>query len=336
MYFRHKMEGFVKRFCFAILSFLAVLILNGCRNPGEGPGTVTILALKGPSAMGMVVLMDSLKTVDGKGVNIEVLEEPMQVRARMLVDKPEIALLPLNMASILYNKGLKYQLLAVPIWGTLYLFGTDTLISAWQDLKGKTVYMMGKGATPDILFRYLLEKNGLVPGQDVILDYSFPTHLDLANAVIAGQADLAVLSEPEGSLAQERNGAVRLIMDLNREWAEAVPENPGLPQTALLVRSDFARDHASGILGIAESWKQSTEWVTLHPTQAARLIVDHRILPDSSTAARSIPRSNLQFKYAEDVRSCINGYLKVFFTFNPDAVGGHMPDEKFIYTKPDH
>lgn len=59
--------------------------------------------------------------------------------------------------------------------------------------------------TPDVLFRHLLRKNGLDPDRDLLLDYSFPTHIDLAQAVNAGQAELAVISEPLATLAIRNN-----------------------------------------------------------------------------------------------------------------------------------
>ncbi len=286
--------------------------------------------------MGMINLIDSAATATSVPLRIEILDEPMQVRARMLVDKPEIAVLPLNMAAILYNKGIDYQVLAIPVWGTLYLFGSDTTVKTWQDLKGKTVHLMGKGATPDILFRYLLGKQGLVPETDIRLDYTFPTHIDLSNAVIAGKADLAVISEPLVSLAQSRNPSIHEIMDLNREWARAVPENPTLPQTAILVRADFARDNPGLLAEIMETWSRSTTYVNRNSSEAALRIASNRILPDSVVALQSIPRCNLLFRYAGEIRPVIAAYLKVFLTFNPDAIGGQMPDEAFIYQKQDH
>lgn len=318
-----------------LLILLFSVFFTDCNRKTDSGEAIDILTLKGPSGMGMISMIDSPTRLGRKQVNIEVLDEPMQVRTRLLVDKPEFAVLPLNMAAILFNKGVQYQVLAIPVWGTLYLFGSDTTVRTWKDLKGKPVHLMGKGATPDILFRYLLERNGLVPGEDVLLDYSFPTHVDLSNAVIAGEADLAVISEPLVSMAQARNPDIREIMDLNREWATAVPENPSLPQTALLVRKDFAANNPGLVKTIAEAWEKSTEFVSLNPTIAAGMIARQKILPDSTVALKSIPRCNLRFRWASDVKARINGYLQVFLTFNPDAVGGRLPDETFVYQKPD-
>jgi NitT/TauT family transport system substrate-binding protein len=321
---------------FALVFLIPMLVFTGCHSGQVKEESVTLLTLKGPSAMGMIYLIDSPGQVIPEHLNIEILDEPMLVRARMLKNKPELAVLPLNMGAILYNKGLPYQVIAIPVWGTLYLFGSDTSITDWPSLKNKRIFMMGKGTTPDILFRYLLNIHELNPDECVVLDYSFPTHVDLANAVSAGQADLAVISEPLVSLARARNPSILQIMDLNAEWAKAFPGNPAMPQTALMGRRDFILDHPDWVKKICEAWNRSIEEVNMHPELAAGRIVFHKILPDPAIAVNSIHRCNLKFRYASQIRSEIAQYLQVFFTFNPDAVGGILPDEKFICQKPDY
>jgi len=320
----------------ALVFLIPVLILTGCHSGQVKETGVTFLALKGPSAMGMIYLIDSPGQILPEKLNIEILDEPMLIRARMLKDQPELAVLPLNMGAILYNKGMPYQVIAIPVWGTLYLFGSDTSIDSWQSLQNKRVFMMGKGTTPDIVFRYLLNFHGIKPDQDVILDYSYPTHIDLANAVAAGQAQLAVISEPLLSLARARNPSILQIMDLNAEWTRALPGSPEMPQTALMGRKDFIRDHPGWVRKISEAWSRSTQLVNLHPDQAAQRIVFHKILPDAAMAVNSIPRCNLKFRFGSELRPEIGQYLQVFFTFNPEAIGGKLPDEKFICEKPDY
>jgi NitT/TauT family transport system substrate-binding protein len=320
----------------AIVLSAVVLTFLGCKARNDTENQISMLTLKGPSAMGMIYLIDSPATFGHKKIKIEILDEPMLVRARLLKESPELAVLPLNMASMLYNKGLPYRLIAIPVWGTLYLFGTDSTVNSWSELKNRRVFMMGKATTPDVLFRLLLAENGLVPDADVILDYSFPTHVDLANAVRAGKADLAVLSEPMASLVRFANPEVQQLLDLNVEWQSCFPEMPDIPQTALIAHSDFLKKHPDWVWAVAESWQRSIERVNRTPDQAARKIVSHGVLPDVNIARQSIPGCNLRFRLAAEIRPEINHYLQVFYTFNPDAVGGKIPDEQFIFTKQDY
>lgn len=224
---------------FLLITFM-VLLSAACRMPAEDlkvQKTIIVASLKGPSSMGLIHFIDSISKVENATVDIKILDEPLQVRKMMLDGTADFALLPTTMAAILYNKGLEYRLMAIPVWGTLYLFGSDTTIKTWEDLKNKRIHVMAKGMTPDILLRYLLVKYGLDPEKDVNLDYSFPTHIDLANAVASGIAELGVISEPLVSLAISKNKKSDIIFDLNTEWynIEGVP----LAQTAIMAKADL-------------------------------------------------------------------------------------------------
>jgi NitT/TauT family transport system substrate-binding protein len=307
---------------------LLIILMGGCGNPA--PDNKFIIAtLKGPSSMGMIRLIDSLNREIHSGVEVKILNEPLQVRKMMIEGTATFAILPSTMAAIVYNKGMDYRLVAVPVWGTLYLVGRDTSMVKWENLKGKRVYVMARGMTPDVLFRYLLQKNGLDPGRDLDLDYSFPTHIDLAQAVNARHADLAVISEPLASLAIRNNRDLRRIFSLNDEWNrfEGVP----LAETAFVAKAWVLKNHRKMVEKLLDSYAFSTEWVNNHPDSAAALIVRYGILPDSSAAIDAIPRINLKFVRAEAVQREVRDYFEVFYRMNPDIIGGKIPDEDFIY-----
>lgn len=279
--------------------------------------------------MGMIKFIDSISIIGDSHIKVEILNEPIQVRKMIIEGTADFAVLPTTMAAIIYNKGIDYRLIAIPVWGTLYLFGNDTSITKWEHLRGKRINVMAKGMTPDVLFRYLLEQNGLDPNKDVTLDYSFPTHIDLANAVAAGQASLGVISEPMVSMVMQKNTSVVPIFDLNNEWKklQSIP----IAQTALMVNNSFAIKNHKVIEYIINSYKYSSQWVNQYPDSAASLLVKHNILPNYEVAYNAIPRSNLMFVNAREVRDGINSYLRVFYEMNPDIIGGKMPNEDFIY-----
>lgn len=319
----------LKKLSFLLLAFF---LLYGCGNRSgnrSGRSTYTIAVLKGPSAMGMIKMIDSLNHHTGHSLEVKILNEPLQVRKMMLDGTADFAAMPTTMAALMYNKGLKYQLIGIPVWGTLYLAGSDEAVSRWEDLKEKRIFVMARGMTPDVMFRYLLRKNGIDPDKDVTLDYSFPTHIDLANAVAAGQAGLGIISEPLASLVIRRNKGIRLIFSLEKEWNKF--DNIAIAETAFLGKETVIHNDRNIVKSIVSAYSFSTRWVNQHPDSAAALIVKYGILPDPEAAINAIPRSNLKFVRAEEAREDIENYLNVFYKLNPDIVGGKMPDENFIY-----
>ena len=311
-----------------LYQFFIMILLVSCSGKPSESENITIATLKGPSSMGMIWLIDSLQK-SGSNIKVVIADEPIQVRKMMIDGTADFAILPTTMAAILYNKGLNYRLAAIPVWGTLYLFGTDQSISHWSDLKGKRVNVMAKGMTPDVVFRYLLEQNGLNPDKDLTLDYRFPTHIDLANAMAAGQAKLAVISEPLVSLVMDKNKEVFPVFDLNHEWEKVL--NIPFAQTSLLIKNSFAESNPQLVEQLINSYEYSTKWVNNNHDTAAKLIVEYNILQSFEVALSSIPRSNLKFVRSKYIKKDIEGFLRIFYNQNPDIIGGKIPDENFYF-----
>jgi ABC-type nitrate/sulfonate/bicarbonate transport systems, periplasmic components len=311
---------------------LLTITLFSCSNNNKNNSNTsyTFVTLKGPSSLGIVKLADSLVINRDSTLKIKIVDEPMIARKMMLEGTADFCALPTTMAAVLYNKGFNYKLIAVPVWGTLYLFGNKNIIvNSWNDLKGKRIYVIAKGMTPDLLLQYLLRKNGVNPHKDVTLDYSFPTHIDLANAVAAGRAEIGIISEPYVSLVMQKNPNIIPLMDLNTEWSKI--QGISITETALLVKSEIIENNPQFVDRIINDYKKSTIWVNEHHSNAAELIVKFGILPDTNSALRAIPYSNLNVIESKKVKDNINDYLKVFYNMAPESIGGKLPDEKFYY-----
>ena len=310
-----------------------VLLFGSCLTQKEDDHTLTVLTLRGPSAMSMLYLMEELHELDGMPIQYEILDEPLQIRARMLREEPEMAMLPTNMAANLFNKGLPYQLAGISVWGTLVIFGKDSLIRDWEDLRGKRVHLMAKGMTPDILFRFLARENNLDPDQDMVLDYSFPSHNDLANAVIAGLVDIAVLSEPLVSMVKHKTQEPEILFDLGNEWSKIFHDDFAIPQTSLVVKSAFASDNPNLVVSFLKKYQEYCAKVVTDTQGAGRLAVSYNILPDSKIASQAIPGCNLHVLPSWEVKEKVEAFLEVFYNFNPESIGGRLPDEAFFFEK---
>lgn len=314
-----------------VLLLTMAVYLSGCGTPGQTDSNSTdplvIATLKGPSAMGMIRIIDSLRQGEGHSLVAEIFNEPLQVRKMMMEESADFVILPTTMAALLYNKGLEYQVLAIPVWGSLYLFAKDSSLNSWEDLRGHRINLMARGMTPDVLFRYLLMQNGIDPDKDVRLDYSFPTHIDLANAVAAGKCDLAVISEPMASMVEEKNKEVHRIFSMSEQWMK-LRGNP-VVETSFMVRKQVLKEQAEAVEELLRSYEASTRWVNSRPDSAARLLVKYKISPNFEVGLSSIQQSKLKFVRAKSIRPEIDEYLEVFYRMNPDIIGGKIPDENF-------
>jgi NitT/TauT family transport system substrate-binding protein len=321
----------------SFLILVSLILSTACSSPEKEKSVILTATLKGPSAMAMISMIENKPVLGNEYQTVfEIKNEPNQVKAMIMEGIPDFAVVPTTMAALLYNKGQEYILAAIPVWGTLYLFGSDTSVLSWNDLKGKRVSLMGKGNTPDVLFRYLAKANGINPEKDLQLDYSFPGHIELANAIASGISDLGVISEPMVSLVQQKNPKVKPLIDLNLEWEKQFGDSIPFAQTALLVKKEFLKTQPELVEEYLVKLEECISWVNKNPNEAASLIKKYEILPDSSLAVLSIPRCNIKFGSVSQEKAGIQEYLKVFYIFNPLIIGGKLPDEDFYYQKPTH
>jgi NitT/TauT family transport system substrate-binding protein len=64
---------------------------------------------------------------------------------------------------------------------------------------------------------------------------------------------------------------------------------------------------------------------------AGEIAVRYNILPDAGIAASSIRGCKLEVIPVWEVERCVDSFLEVFYNFNPETIGGKIPDENFFF-----
>ena len=291
---------------------------------------VNIGSLNGPTSIGMIKLHEEKPSL-GKNVtsNYEIVPSPDIMISKLLSGEIDIAALPTNVAVKLYNKGLDYKLVAIIGYGVLYILKQNVELVTWEDLKNKKINVISKGSTPDVILRYLMEKNNLKPGTNVDLDYSIE-QVELSQLMIAGKTSIAILPEPFVTMILEKNDMVSIAFDIEKEWKK-VANNQSLPMSCLVVNSKFLEDNHDTVDNFLNQYKQSIDWVNNNPGQASLLVEKLKIGMDARTAKEAIPRCNIKFTDSDTAKENIQNYIKILLEFSPEDVGGKIPDENFYY-----
>ena len=209
---------------------------------------VRVGSLKGPTSMGLVYLMDKAQ----KGETENHYEFTMTGAADELVGKIasgdlDIALIPANVASVLYTKTQKnVTVLDINTLGVLYVVASDDSITSVADLKGKTVYMTGKGTTPEYVMNYLLKENGLAAGD---VDLQFKSEATEVASLLKENPDaIGVLPQPFATAACIQNEALKPVVDLTEAWNALNQDSGSMLVTGVtIVRSDFLRENRAPI-----------------------------------------------------------------------------------------
>ncbi len=294
---------------------------------------VNMAVFKGPSGFGFVKLIEEGgDLVDGISVETEVLPSPTEAIARLASNELDVVAMPINAAAALYNKGIDVRLAAVTGEGMLYLLSnSDTITASVRSAAGAVINVPGAGSTPEYVPKYVFGENGLAVGEGVEFDFSLNVAPQLAQMLIAGKVENAVLPEPFATMAEMKGTNVRRTIDFQSEWAK-ITGNANYPMTALLIRGEFMNQHPDAVRVIRLAVEDSINWVNANPAAAALLIEKHGILT-AALAEPAIPNCNLIYIDAMEAKSSIEAYLTVLKDYDADSIGGALPDEAFYLAK---
>lgn len=285
---------------------------------------IRIAALKGPTGMGMVKLADK-QNYPNYTVSIEA--SPDALNPRIISGEVDVAAVPVNLASVLYNKlDGDISVLAVSTLGVLYVVEAGSKVNSVADLAGKTVYATGQGATPEYILNYLLDKNGVAGSVEV--NY-VGEHAALATMLADGSAEIGMLPEPNVTSTLAGTDNLRIALNLTEEWNKVCSTE--LVQGVVIARKSFVNEHPEAIEQFLREYEKSSAFVNENIDEAAKLIVDAGILGNVEIAKKAIPNCNISFSKGEAMHKAVEGMLTVLFEANPKSIGGKLPDKDFYY-----
>lgn len=329
----------------------SLLVLAGCQNPFEAatstqaaseqqaatadPVDVKVAALKGPTAMGMVQFMNQVdgNQISDNNFSFEILASPDEVTPKVAKGEVDIAAVPANLASVLYNKTQKnVQVIAINTLGVIYMVEHGNSINSVADLKGKTIYASGKGATPEYALRYILQQNGLDPDKDVTIEWK-SEHAECVAALAADPAGIAMLPEPFVTTASTKDSTLRVALDLTKEWntvSEKAGTGSALITGVVIVNKTFAEQNPQAVKSFLSHYKESIDYVNSNVSEAATLVEKYGIVP-AAVAQKAIPNCNIVYIDGTAMKQKLSGYLQTLFDQNAAAVGGALPEDDFYF-----
>ena len=311
---------------YLLLLLFVVMVLFSCKK--ESSNTIKIGILEGPSAISFIQMIDKTPVVNGKRVEFIVKSDPQQIQALMMRHELDFAVLPTVMAANLYNKGIDFKILACPVWGTLYFISGNSQNKSFEDLSGQTISVFGQGATSDILLQKKLKD---LKVNDVKIDYSYTGNAEISEALLHKKIANAIVSEPMVSILMAKDTNLRVISKLSCEVFDGQSEKDIFAQTAFVVSGRFIEKYSHSVSSVSSAYSASCQFVNEHPDQAAKLLIKHGYMHNLTVARHSLGLCNIRYKTAFTIERELMQYLRVFSDFNPQTIGGKLPNRDFIY-----
>jgi len=312
----------------------AFVMLCGCAKEKSSENTeakqlsINIGCMKGPTGIGMIKLLND--SDEGKSVNhynYTIAGTADEISTALVKEKLDIAAVPCNLASVLYNKTEgEVVTVAINTLGVLYIVGNGENISEVSDLKGKTIYSTGQGTTPEYTLRYLLTEAGLNPDKDVNIQYKSEAPEVLA-AMTQDESSLAMLPQPYVTVALNSNENYRIALNVTEEW-EKLSKDSSVVTGVLVARKSFIEKNKEMFDEFIKEYKASTEYANTNVEETATLLEKYDIFK-AAIAKKAIPFCNVTFINGEEMKTKAYAYLKVIYDQNPNAIGGKLEEGMF-------
>lgn len=295
------------------------------------PASYSIAALKGPTAMGLVKLMQDAKTGESltNQYTFSLAASADEVTPKLIQGELDMACVPANLAAVLYQKTQgQIETLAVNTLGVLYIVENGNAVQSVSDLAGMTILAAGKGSTPEYALRYLLSENGVDPDKDVTIDWK-SEHSECVAALASGEATVALLPQPFVAVAQSKLGDLRVALDLTKEW-DKLDNGSSLITGVIVARKEVVDANPAAVKAFLQDYAASVDWVNKNTADAAQLIGDYDIV-DAAVAEKALPACNIVCLTGKEMHDKLSGYLSVLFDQNPQSVGGALPEDDFYF-----
>lgn len=331
------MKKLSKFISLGLVLIFSLCLLIGCNKSWDNlkeeskKTTVEIVVPDGLPAISIVKMIkekeDILKDMD---INYSIVKGSDALVSKVLKGEGDIFIVPSNVAAIAYNKEGKYKLAATLGFGSLYLISSDNTVNSLEDLKGKDVYNIGQGLTPDLIFKILLENDKINPEKDLTLSYVNAAS-ELAPLFIEGKAKYAVVPEPMLSQIMAKKKDTKIVASLNEKWKEMSKLDRGYPQSSLIVNEDFYLNHKKDLDKILKEVEKSLKWTEDHKKEAGEFAEEVGITGKKEIIEKALEKANLHYVSALDSEKEYIYFYDKIYSLEPKAIGGKkINDEIFL------
>ena len=286
-----------------MIILLITLLLCGCTSEKQEEATDNKLSIVSPSGAPALAFYNSLDE------NFETLDASIIKTMVVSEDKPDIAVLPTNVAVALLNKGIDYSLAATITFGNFYIVSTNKDEDNVMDNTDK-ITLFQQGGIPDLVFKSIYKD---IDNINYVNDASDATR-EIVNP--SGDSEYVLIAEPAMHIALNKNSNAYVYADLQEEYIKEY--NHEIFQASIIVFNDLGYDNTKAFL---DKINKDIDSLIEDPNLLVKSISDNKISDEQAQAMFSNIDAditslgyngvNLGFKLAIDNKEGIDTFLKI-------------------------
>ena len=308
----------MKKFIFVVFLFCLSFTVFGKE--------IKVLTPAGLPTLSVVKMINEDHEIDGDKVEYKIEKNADGLVVDMLKREGDLAIVPSNFAAQLYNKGLDYAILGTVGWGSFYIISHEKMDNI-EELKGKELYVFGKGLTPDIILQNTLLKNGINPETDVKINYVSSGN-ELAGFYLGKKAQIAVIPEPMLSKIMSKSKDTEINFNLNDMWKKISGSELGYPQSTLVVKKEILKENPQLVKQFVKDLEESIEFLYGNDSKRDKYVDNLGIMIDTSILDEILSKANIKFVEIDGSKAEYENYFKILYDTNSKVIGGKLPDEE--------
>lgn len=285
-------------------ALVALALMAGCSQAPKEPEKINVLAPQGAPALATVSIYNneyaSVTTVSGS--------DPLTAELAKSDSAYDVIIAPINLGAKMIEGGnTDYRMAAVVTWGNLYIVGTA------EYKEEEPFAAFGEKAVPGkILSKY---------GYDNVTYFS--SVQDVQAQLLSGKFQAGLMAEPAATAtinkAKEQGITLKVLKDLQEETTASGLK--GYPQAAIFVKASSAEKVDDALTKIETFLNEEASDQEALTTLIETAGVENLGVPNAKIAVASWERQNLHYVKANDAKTEIMEFLKLFnITFDDNML----------------
>ena len=315
-----------------ILTLILTIILGvsavGCNLTSKEVKIISGNSLDGISISKLIKEENEIKKGYNTTYNIENNKEKLE--KSLDNEKYDIAIVPTDMATKVYNKNSNYQICASIGEGSYYLVTSDPTITGFNStLLNKDVAIIEKNSMIDIISKSILNKNNI---DDSKVNFKYVSSApEIVTTLALGNIRTGIVPETSLTTLLYKHSGLKILTSTNEAYEKAFNIKEGYSQFSIIVKKDFAKSNKEYVNEFLSKVKSSIDFVNKNPLQAGAYGEELSIPIKPQVLSKAIKRCNLKFIIVDEFKNNYKELFNILYNYNKEAVGGTVIDESIYY-----
>lgn len=285
---------------------------------------IKVDALHGPTMVSLLTMLDD----DDYKFNIS--SQADAVVANVASNNTDIALIPANLAPILYKKtDGKIKIIDINTLSVIKIISQKQQI---ENFKGMTLYTTGKGTVVEALVNVFLKANNLNK-TDINIQFKSEASEVVSN-LKQDSNSIGFVNEPQATICVQKFNALHIVSDISDYWEILYGKSNKQITAVTITTTEFLNANRQKVLLFMDKHKNSIKEIKNQNTNRWINVFKDKFSDISAYANHdTINNCNNAYIDNQEMKDNLKSLYEKFMELNPALIGGNIPDDDIYFMR---